>query len=151
MALPMLFTSGLSIKDMIRAGASNLFQPLAKFAVPKVWWAKIYSLSFYLPKNRWRPKKKGLRSDLIGVQKKGFCGIFLQLTTSARKHQSTNQRQNLWWAISKPLAGHCWPAGRGSDALGLEILLCRVWGNISLERLRQEGWDQWQSNLIRLL
>ena len=66
-------------------------------------------------------QKKGLRSDLIGVLKKGFCGIFLQLTTSARKHQSTNQRKNLWWAISKPLAGHFWPAGRGLDALVVAI------------------------------
>ena len=46
--------------------------------------------------------KKGLRSDLIyvfsqkagedqkKVLKKGFCGIFLQLTTLARRLQSTN-------------------------------------------------------------
>ena len=70
----------------------------------------------FLPKSRWRPKIKkkrssGLRSDLIGVLKRRFCGIFLQLTISLRKHQSTNQRKNLWWAILKPLAGHFWPAG----------------------------------------
>ena len=73
-----------------------------------------------------KKKKKGLRSDLISVfshkagedHKKGFCGIFLQLTTSARRHQSTNQRKNLSWAILKPLAG------RGSDAL--DYTLTRV-------------------------
>ena len=67
-----------------------------------------------------KKQKKDLRSNLIGVLKKGLCGIFLQLTTSARKHQSTNQRKNLWWAILKPLAGHFWPAGGGLDALGIE-------------------------------
>ena len=49
------------------AGASNLFQPPAKFAVPKLWQAK--SLSCFLPKSRRRPKKKGLPSDLISA----FC------------------------------------------------------------------------------
>ena len=54
------------------------------------------------------------------VLKKGFCGVFLQLTTSAWRHQSTNPRKNLSWAILKPLAGHFWPASRGLDALVLE-------------------------------
>ena len=39
-------------KELPNTGASNLFQPRAKFAVPKVWRAKIYSLSIFLPKSR---------------------------------------------------------------------------------------------------
>ena len=68
------------------------------------------------------------------VLKKGFCGIFLQLTTSARRHQSTNQRKNLSWAILKPLAGHFWPAGRGLDALALdhELMQCKNFCKIIL-------------------
>ena len=60
------------------------------------------------------------------VLKKGFCCIFLQLTASARRHQSTNQRKNLSWAILKPLAGHFWPAGRGLDVLVLSHLQSRL-------------------------
>ena len=84
-----------------KAGASNLFQPRAKFAVPKVWRAKIYrwrpkkSSSLRLdqcfqPKSRWRPKK-----DL----KKRILWYF-SATHNVSAEASINQ------PTQKPFVGH---------------------------------------------
>ena len=103
------------------------------------WWSpkkkKRSSLRFdrfFLPRSRWRPKKKekghsdGFLLRRFHSPNKKFKDSFLQLTTTARKHQSTNQCRNLWRATLKPLAGHLWPAGRVLDAPDVVFISCTI-------------------------